>query len=177
MGKGKRKERKQEGKLQIEGDRLPRPESESETAVAAENICSIERQIKSFYSLARKSRSLAPFIPFCLCPTRGALSPSLISTISLQSSRRKSLPRSLKPLPRRGSTSAAAADQQHFPLRPAAAPPLEKSSKAENNRCAIKVLFDSGQAPLLLDLVSYDTVKTLRGVLKYEVRRLNKFSL
>ena len=53
---------------------------------------------------------------------------------------------------------------------------MEKPSKAENNRCAIKVLFDSGQAPLLLDLVSYDTVKTLRGVLKYEVRRFNTFS-
>ena len=37
------------------------------------------------------------------------------------------------------------------------------------------MLFDSGQAPLLLDLVSYDTVKTLRGVLKYEVKIFNKF--
>ena len=99
--------------------------------------------------------------------------PPLISTNSLQSSR-KSLPRQLKPLPRRGSTAAAvAADQQLLPIAAAAsAAPFEKSSKGEKNRCAIKVLFDCGQAPLLLDLVSYDTVKTLRGVLKYEVGRV-----
>ena len=138
--------------------------------MAVENICSIERQIKSFNSLTKLVRS------FIRCPRRTrvpfSLSLPLISTNSLQSSR-KSLPRQLKPLPRRGSTAAAAAaaaaDQQLL-LLPRPAAPLEKSPKAEKNRCAIKVLFDSGQAPLLLELVSYDTVKTLRGVLKYEVR-------
>ena len=169
-------EPEKEGKLQIEGDRLPLlggGERERETAVAVENICSIERQIKSFNSLTKLVRS------FIRCPRRthacargpSSLSLPLISTNSLQSSR-KSLPRQLKPLPRRGSpaaAAAAAADQQLL-LLPRPAAPLEKSPKAEKNRCAIKVLFDSGQAPLLLELVSYDTVKTLRGVLKYEVR-------
>ena len=78
-GKGKKGSRKGNCRMRETDCRwLPRPESESgrETAVAAENICSIERQIKSFYSLARKSRSLAPFIPFCVRRARGpALSP------------------------------------------------------------------------------------------------------
>ena len=73
-GKGKKGSRKGNCRLRDTDCRwLPRPESESgrETAVAAENICSIERQIKSFYSLARKSRSLAPFMPFCVRRARG----------------------------------------------------------------------------------------------------------
>jgi hypothetical protein len=47
--------------------------------------------------------------------------------------------------------------------------PKASAAVSSKNRCHIKVLFDNGHAPLLLELVAYDTLKTLKAVLKNQV--------